>query len=311
MLRTAPFCKTVTYDECFSLFSYRYYTSGMMRKLWSKMAVSIHRCDNSGVNFNRDRFSVLNKEVIDKAIKSGQLEIFPTTIANFVEGKPQVLLGNGETREVDVCIMATGYKTTFPYLGTGALGDKKMSELVLYRKMIPVDPSLLGLSFIYTTAVSNGGFCEMEAEARWLAHQIANGKLKSEEDQKELVADSTWHSPLVDPGHKRSAFNITENLALDMSCEPRVLMSAFLSPSPWRRRVGLAALFGLWLPHLYRLRGPHAAPKAVEDVIVRCARESRGWWFSALVFSVDVGHALVLGSAACGLFLWTSKRLRV
>lgn len=280
-----------------------------MRNLWYNMITPLYRGGNSGLDFSRDRFTVQDIEFIEQARKNRKLEILGTTIRYFSDENSKVELANGMILDIDICVMATGYKTAYPFLGPSSLGETKLSDLVLFRDMIPVDSSLLGLLFMYTTGFSGGGFCQMEAEARWLTHQIASNRLSSKQEHRRLVENSTWCGIIFNQGRKRSSFVITEGLARDMGCEPRLLFPAVFSLFPWRRRVALAVALGPWLPHLYRLRGPHAKPQQVESIVVQCARDRRGLSFGIVVAAVDIAHCLFLAGAVFSFFLCL-KRLR-
>ncbi len=305
-MKNFPFSPSVTWDECFSLFSYRYYPSWMEYSSISKMICSAYS-SNSVMDLAKDRITLQDPLILDHAIRTGQLEILPTSIQRFSEDKPEVVLLNGDTRAVDICVMGTGYRTKYPFLGTRALGPMEVSDLELHRGIVPVDPSLLGLTFLYTTGLIGGGFCPPEMEARWLVHQIANERLSSKENHQLLVSNAQWNAPIFNHGIKRSAFGVTESLARDLGCEPHFLLAAFFSPFPRRRRLGLAVAFGPWLPQLYRLRGPHAKPREVEDIIISSARCVRGWKFDALAIAVDITHTIVLGSGLFSLFVWVRR----
>lgn len=309
MLDTLPFKDNESWDEYFSLFTNRHYPRWMMTNAWSKMVTSAYPCESSRIELNKHRITVQNVKVMQQAKKSGTLEIIPTTIHSFSDDKAEVMLTNGMKKDVDICLLATGYKTSYPFLGQSALGNVQLSQLILHRHIIPVDPSLLGLTFIGTTGIQGGGFCQMEAEARWLLHQIASNRLSRREEHQKLVRNAGLNAIIWNDNKRRPSFVVTETLACDMGCEPQVLFSAFFSPFPWRRRVSLAAAFGPWLPHLYRLRGPHAKRRQAERIIVECAEDVRGRRFSALLLAVNIAHVLVLGAAACGLFVWVKRML--
>lgn len=90
------------------------------------VAFAYRHDEKSGVDVFRDRFTVQDTDVVAHAIRKGQLEIVPASIRSFAEDLAQVELSDGTIKQVDVCLLGTGYKTTYPFLGRKALGEMQV-----------------------------------------------------------------------------------------------------------------------------------------------------------------------------------------
>jgi hypothetical protein len=83
------------------------------------------------------------------------------TTASFVDGT---------SAEVDLVVLATGYRITFPFLDP-ALIDPADNQLRLYQRVVP--PHLPGLWFVGFIQTVGSGIALFEYQAQWVADLIA------------------------------------------------------------------------------------------------------------------------------------------
>lgn len=160
--------------------------------------------------------------------------------------------------EVDVVILATGYRIKFPFLGDDILKvvDNKVQ---LYKFIYPPDLPHPTLAILGLIQPSGPGFPCGEMQCRWTARMMSGHlKLPSKEVmyadiQKKLeyikkrFVDSPRHTLQVD------FIGYQDELAAEIGCKPNLLKYLFTDYKLFH-----ALMFGPSLPYQYRLQGPHS-----------------------------------------------------
>ncbi|GFT88498.1 dimethylaniline monooxygenase 5 [Nephila pilipes] len=172
-----------------------------------------------------------------------------------------------EETEVDVVILATGYKVKFPFLDDDILPVRD-NKVRLYKFIYPPDLPHATLAILGLVQPSGPGFPVSEMQARWVA-RIMSGKLNlpskevmnSEIDKKleymsKRYVNSQRHTLEVD------FISYQDELAEQMGVKPDFFKMAVTDP-----KLFWALFTGPSLPYQYRLQGPHSWPGARDAIL--------------------------------------------
>ncbi|GFT18959.1 dimethylaniline monooxygenase 5 [Trichonephila clavipes] len=171
--------------------------------------------------------------------------------------KGVVFEGEQQETEVDVVILATGYKVKFPFLSEDILSvvDNKVR---LYKFIYPPDLPHPTLAILGLVQPSGPGFPIFEMQSRWVS-RIMSGKLnlpskelmntdinKKLEYMRKRYVNSPRHTLEVD------FISYQDELAEQIGAKPNFLKMAIMDP-----KLFWALFTGPCLPYQYRLQGPH------------------------------------------------------
>ncbi|GFQ93171.1 dimethylaniline monooxygenase 5 [Trichonephila clavata] len=181
--------------------------------------------------------------------------------------KGVVFEGEQEETEVDVVVLATGYKVQFPFLADDILQvvDNKVR---LYKFIYPPALPHPTLAILGLVQPSGPGFPVGEMQCRWTA-RIMSGKLdlpskeemnadidKKLEFIRKRFVDSPRHTLQVD------FISYQDELAEQIGAKPNLLKLALTD-----LKLFWAIFTGPSLPYQYRLQGPHPWPGARDAIL--------------------------------------------
>lgn len=207
------------------------------------------------------RFATKNVTFVPNII-NGLIKVNASGIARFTENS--VIFNDGESKEVDMVLFATGYHEDFNFLEGFQLQDNSVRNL--FMNSIPTN--LKNCAFIGWARPVTGGIpaCS-EAAARYFSLLLA-GKVclpkniyeRIEEDKEFYIKFYSKNSPGVNTvvAWKRHM----ENYADLIGCTVNPLRYA-LQPSLFVRLFA-----GSLVPFQYRLQGPHAMKETAKEAIL-------------------------------------------
>lgn len=177
-----------------------------------------------------------------RAIREGKIGAYPTAIAEYTESG--VALESGETLDIDVMVLATGWQTDFGFLADGVRARLGFEDdgFYLYRHMLC--PDLPGLVFVGRVSTISS-ILTYSVQARWLGELIkGRHQLPSPRDMSDDIADmKAWKRAWMPPSDARSA-----RLLLHMQHYHDELLTDF-GANPMRKTGVLAPLKELIAPY--------------------------------------------------------------
>ncbi|MEE8517155.1 MAG: NAD(P)-binding domain-containing protein [Alphaproteobacteria bacterium] len=187
--------------------------------------------------------TMLPRPELYRLIRQGKIDAHPnTTIAEYTP--TGVTLDSGETLDIDVMILATGWKTDFGFLAEDVRGRLGFEDdgFYLYRHML--SPGLGGLAFI-GRASTICSILTYSLQARWLGELIKGShRLPSAEAMSdEIEGIKAWKRSWMPPSEARSA-----RLILHMLHYHDELLCDF-GADPMRKTGALAPLKELIAPY--------------------------------------------------------------
>ncbi|XP_015914889.2 flavin-containing monooxygenase 5 isoform X1 [Parasteatoda tepidariorum] len=162
-----------------------------------------------------------------------------------------------QVTEVDVVIMATGYKWSFPFLEDGILTTDN-GQINLYKCVYPPHLKHPTLAIIGFLLPFGPGFPLGEMQCRWAA-QVYSGKcsLPSEEVMMESINKRYEENLKRFAPHEKMSVRVDyvqymDEIAEEIGAKPNMWKLFFTDISLYK-----AVMFGPALPYQYRLEGPH------------------------------------------------------
>lgn len=173
-----------------------------------------------------------------------------------ISGK-RVLFKNGETKEVDVIVLCTGFVNDFSVLGTDlSVKDNNVRNLYKHAFHPDHDGRLAFIGFV--RPMSGGIPITSEMQARYFA-QLCSNKIKLPEDvHTRIQEDKNWEDEMVALSPRRpetvpSQIFLIDSLAKEMGCL-MPLSKLILHPKLFIRH-----WFYPYHQACYRLIGPHSS----------------------------------------------------
>ncbi|XP_076333899.1 flavin-containing monooxygenase 5-like [Tachypleus tridentatus] len=217
-------------------------------------------------------------DALPNRILSGTVEL-KGNIKTFTE-KGVIFEGEEEESEVDVIILATGYKFQFPFIDQQILSTEN-NHVDLYKYVIPYKLKHPSLAFIALAQPVGALFPIGEIQARWFALLMSEktklpplGDMTADIKRKrEDMAKRYYESP-------RNTVQIDwipymDEVSSLINAKPKLLPLLLTDPGLFWN-----CIFGPCLPYQYRLNGPHPWPDAKKTIMtyedrVRCALKTR------------------------------------
>lgn len=177
---------------------------------------------------------MLPRPAFYRGLRNGSIEPLKTEIAGF--DNRGVALKNGEVREVDVVVLATGWETDYGFLEEDLRHTLEFADdgLYLYRQML--HPQIEGLAFVgYASTIAS--VLTYNLQARWLA-DVLDGKhaLPAKElMQADIASQRAWKRRSMPFSRGRAArlllhmLHYHDDLLVDLHISP-LRKSGWLAP---------------------------------------------------------------------------------